>query len=288
MAGMLIVFAPQALYSGTPLFDEWLIAMLNFVAGLPIMVVGLFDRCLSKEYVKNNPVVYMASRRNELITVRTLLRWVSLVFVHIFILYYFTVPQLSFGGGSSSAFQGLMGNKNKDRSNPGNGEGGDIKSVGTVTFSCLIILLSYKVLYESSTLIHGVWPAFTCRKNVGEGFFSRVAYTWVTVGWLSLGFYLWAITVYSQLGRMGPSGFSQFTLMTDHLLTTRTINYMILIFIPVFAILVDVCGKLFSNMFYPTQTQIHKEIEAKQRREKSMQQVLRPSSFRRAMGMEEP
>ena len=290
MAGMLIAFAPNALYSGTPLFDEWLIAMLNFVAGLPIMVIGLFDRCLSKEYVKSNPGVYMASRRNELITVRTLLRWVCLVFVHLFVLYYFTLPQLSYGGGMTSAFQGLMGDKNKSPSHPGDGEGGDLKSVGTVTYSCMIILLAYKVLYESRSLVHGIWPAFTCRKGVGEGFFSRVAYTWVTVGWLSLGFYLWAIVVYSQIGRMGPSGFSQFTLMTDHLLTTRTINYLILIFVPVIGIAIDVCGKLFSNMFYPTQTQIHMEIEAKQREENKMRQVLRTESFRRAMGqdVEEP
>lgn len=281
MAGMLIAYAPQALYSGTPLFDEWLIAMLNFVAGLPIMVVGLFDRCLSKEYVKNNPIVFTASRRNELITVRTVLRWVCLVFIHIFILYYFTVPQLSYGGGMSSAYAGLMFSDHPDMSNPGDGEGQDIKSVGTVTFSCLVILLAYKVLYESKSLIHGIWPAFTCRKNVGEGFFSRVAYTWVVVGWLSLGFYLWAIVVYSQLGRMGPSQFSQFTMVSEHMLATRSINYVILIFVPVIGIAVDVCGKVFSNMFYPTQTQIHMEIEAKQQQEKRMQNVLHPSSFRR-------
>jgi magnesium-transporting ATPase (P-type) len=284
MAGMLIAFASNALYSGTPVFDQWLIAMLNFVAGLPIMVIGLFDRSLSKEYVKGNPVVYTASRRNELITVRTLLRWVCLVFVHIFILYYFTIPQLSTGGGMTSAFQGLMGDKNKDPLHPGNGEGGDLKSVGTVTFSCMIILLAYKVLYESKSLIHGIWPAFTCRKGVGEGFFSRVAYTWVTVGWLSLGFYLWALVVYSEIGRMGPSNFSQFTLMTTHMLATRTINYLILIFVPVIGIGVDVCGKLFSNMFYPTQTQIHSEIEAKQREEMRLRNVLRTSSFRRVVG----
>ena len=143
LAGILICYAPDTIYSGQPLFDEWLIAMLNFVAGVPIIVLGLFDRCLSKQYVKKHPEVYKASRENELITFRVLARWVVLAFVHIFALFYFTVPQQSKGGGVTPAWLGLM--TDKDRNWPGDGEGGDLKSVGTVTFTCLVILLAYKV-----------------------------------------------------------------------------------------------------------------------------------------------
>jgi magnesium-transporting ATPase (P-type) len=153
MAGILICYAPRALYSGTPLFDEWLIAMLNFVAGIPILLLGLFDRFLDKEYVKNNPEVYKASRNNELITVRTLFRWIVLVLIHIFTLYYFTVPQQSYGGGMTSSFSGLMA-RSDEAMTPGDGEGGDLKSVGTVTYSCLIILLSYKVSMFDQTCPH--------------------------------------------------------------------------------------------------------------------------------------
>jgi hypothetical protein len=35
--------------------------------------------------------------------------------------------------------------RNEDREIPGNGEGGDLKSVGTVTFTCMIFLMAYKV-----------------------------------------------------------------------------------------------------------------------------------------------
>jgi phospholipid-transporting ATPase len=143
MAGILIVFTSRTKYSGTPLFDEWLIASLNFVAAAPIIVTGLFDRCLSKEYVRKHPEVYKATRQNELITTRTLLRWIFMVFVHVSTLYFFTVPQHSYGGGFTSAFDGLMRNESSD--SPGDGEGGDLKSVGTVTFTCMIILLAYKV-----------------------------------------------------------------------------------------------------------------------------------------------
>lgn len=143
MAGVVIVFTARTLYSGTPLFDEWILAMLNFVAAWPIVLTGFFDRCLSKEYVRKHPEVYEATRENQLITVRTLFRWIFMCFVHVFVLYFCSVPQQSFGGGVTPAFLGLM--RNEDRNVPGDGEGGDLKSVGTVTFSCMIFLMAYKV-----------------------------------------------------------------------------------------------------------------------------------------------
>jgi magnesium-transporting ATPase (P-type) len=146
----LIAYTAQTLYSGTPLFDQWIIAVLNFVAGIPIIVLGLFDRCMDKSYVRRHPEVYKPTRNNELLTIRTQLRWICLVFVHIFTIYYMTVPTLAReGGGITSAFLGLMRNKGFD--SPGDGEAGDLKSVGTVTFSCLITLLAYKVIVRGET-----------------------------------------------------------------------------------------------------------------------------------------
>jgi phospholipid-translocating ATPase/phospholipid-transporting ATPase len=143
MAGCLIIFSSRVLYSGTPLFDQWLIAMLNFVCAIPIMFLGFFDRCLGKEYVRSNPEVYGPGRRNELITFRTLSRWIILVFVHVFVIFYLTVPPQNSGGGYTSAFSGLMRDDAWDI--PGNGEGGDLKSVGTVSYTCMVILFGYKV-----------------------------------------------------------------------------------------------------------------------------------------------
>ena len=278
LAGMLVTFSSRTVYSGTPLYDEWLIAMVNFVAGIPIIMTGLFDRCLGKDYVRRNPEVYKATRENELITSRTLLRWISMVFIHLFTLYYFTVPAQANGGGMTSAFVGLMRNEPDDE--PGNGEGGDLKSGGTVTYSCMIILLAYKVLYETKSLIHGKWPAFTCRKGVGEGFFSRLAYTWVGVTYLSIGFYLLAIAIYQLCGRVFVSSLSSFVDVANHVLGTRSLSWMLIAFVPVFGMVFDVCLKVFSNMFYPTQTQIHMEIESKEiaAHRKQGKQEQRPSS----------
>jgi magnesium-transporting ATPase (P-type) len=195
MAGNLIVFQGECLYSGQPLFDDWLIAMLNFVAGCPILFLGFFDRCLEKDYVKSHPEVYGPARRNELLTLRILFRWIILAFVHIFTLFYFTVWPLKGAGGITAAFTGMMRNKRGDAL--GDGQGGDLKSVGTVTFTCLVVMLGLKVFYESKTILVGKFPVITCRKGVGEGWPNRMRYTLVGTLWLSYGFYLFAIYVYA-------------------------------------------------------------------------------------------
>lgn len=50
---------------------------------------------------------------------------------------------------------------------------------------------------------------------------------------------------------------------------TRSINWIIFLVIPFSGMAFDVFGKVFSNMFYPTQTQVHIEIEAKERKTKA-------------------
>ena len=70
--------------------------------------------------------------------------------------------------------------------------------------------------------------------------------------------------------RLGPGDFFGFVGVTDHLFGTRTVNWLALIFLPICAIGFDLAGKVFSNMFYPTQTQIHIELEAKEAAEKSL------------------
>ena len=45
---------------------------------------------------------------------------------------------------------------------------------------------------------------------------------------------------------------------------------MLMFFVPVFAMVFDVTAKCFSNMFYPTQTQIHIELEAMEKRNRRL------------------
>ena len=64
------------------------------------------------------------------------------------------------------------------------------------------------------------------------------------------------------------NGFFDFVGVMPHVMGTSSVTYISLVFIPIAAMAFDVCWKVFSNMFYPTQTQIHMELEAKQLAEK--------------------
>jgi len=264
-AGIMVIFNFGTIFSGQPFFDQWLIASLNFVCGAPIIFTGLFDRCLSKDYVREHPEVYKATRENEMITIRTLTRWCTLAIIHICTLFFFIVPPSMEGGGMTSAFSGLM--RNDPESRPGDGEGGDWRSVGTVVFTSMVILLAYKVLYESRSLVHGRWPAITCSK-ANDNFVNRLAYTWIGVTWLSVGFYFIFIAAYQLVGRVGASTLAPFVDMANHVMGTRSINWMLIFFVPIMGMVFDVVFKVFSNMFYPTETQIHMEIEAMQKRDR--------------------
>jgi hypothetical protein len=67
----------------------------------------------------------------------------------------------------------------------------------------------------------------------------------------------------------GPGEYFDLVGVTRHVLGTRIINGLTILFIPMMGIGFDLSGKVFSNMFYPTQTQIHIEIEAKERVEQN-------------------
>ena len=43
-----------------------------------------------------------------------------------------------------------------------------------------------------------------------------------------------------------------------------SMNYILILFIPIGCAAFDLAGKVFSNMFYPSQTQIHSELEAEE------------------------
>lgn len=59
-----------------------------------------------------------------------------------------------------------------------------------------------------------------------------------------------------------------FVWVPNHVFLTSSSNYILILFIPIGAAALDVAGKVFSNMFYPSQNQIHIELENKEIRQK--------------------
>ena len=183
MAGCLILYNGSTLYSGQSLFDQWTVSSFNFLVSWPIVFLGFFDRCLEKDYIRKNPDVYQPTRQNEVLTIRVLFRWIFITISHVMILYFGTFNYLAGGSGNSSSYTGLM----KFHTRVGDGEVGGIKSVGLIIFSSLVLMLAYKVLYESRTLIHGKWPP--CWNAHKEGLLSRLPYSWYGITFGSIYFH---------------------------------------------------------------------------------------------------
>ncbi|KAL3797547.1 hypothetical protein HJC23_009911 [Cyclotella cryptica] len=268
LIGILMVFSGKCLFSGTPIFDPWVIAVFNFVGGsIPIIFMALFDRDLPRNYVIDHPEVYQSGPNNEFLSLRMTLRWVFITIIQTFTIYYFTAPVLYLGGGVTSAFKGLMGNWGRDI--PGDGEGSDLQIFGTTVYSNLIYAVTLKAFFETRSLICGEFPTFTCRRGNGEGWPNRMGYTWVGVSWGSVIFYIWFLYMYELIGRRGVSSFFGFIYVTNHLLNMRSITWMLSILAPTIACILDVSGKVIGNMYYPTQTQIHAEIACQERKQKT-------------------
>jgi hypothetical protein len=62
-------------------------------------------------------------------------------------------------------------------------------------------------------------------------------------------------------------------------------SWLLIIFVPIAGILFDVVGKVYSNMFYPTQTQIHLEAESEG---KMLARQRRAAALRRTTSQDNP
>lgn len=67
------------------------------------------------------------------------------------------------------------------------------------------------------------------------------------------------------MGLKGAGQFSAFVLTANHVLGTRSLTWILILFVPIICMIFDVCGKVYSNMFYPTQTQVHLELESREK-----------------------
>jgi len=272
MGCILVLYNHETLFSGTSIFDQWVMSGFSIFCFFPILSIGMFDRNLQKSYIKKNPEVYKPTRENEIITPRTLFRWSFITLAHTGLLYYGQLYQLSRGGADTSSFMGLMSNGRP----VGDGEVADWQSLGTTVFTSLVLLMGYKVMYESRSIINGKWPAFiACFKETKEGFLSRIPFTWIGVIYLSFGLYGFFLFVYNYLGlHVAPSNtFFNFISVPSHVFRTSSSTYAVNFFIPLGAMALDISGKVFSNMFYPSQNQIHVELEAKEIQQRKNQKI---------------
>ena len=73
---------------------------------------------------------------------------------------------------------------------------------------------------------------------------------------------------FQRIGKAGPGEYFQLVGVPAHIFGTSSLKYISMLFVPIFGMAFDLAGKVFSNMFYPTQTQIHVELESRELAEK--------------------
>merc|ERR1711862_894793 len=190
-----------------------------------------------------------------------ILRWLILTVVTILCIYYLTFPSIQIQGMQTSAFSGLMYNRKPD---PGDGET-DFKTFGTIIYTIILITLGYKAIFESRAIINGECPpCSSCSKNamVNEGGLgNRLPWTWLGVIVFSWFFWVFAVYIYSFIVKFQPFqtwlSMDLFLDVANHMFSMISISWFLFLLVPIATIILDVTGKLFSNLNYPTQTQIH-------------------------------
>lgn len=234
-------------WSGRPLYDEWVIGMFNFILGWPILLIGIFDRDISRDFAKAHPRTYLVGRENQDLSRRVIIRWASLGIVHAAIIYFATM--WVYGNGMSGA---LIDNGMPYVSGFANGEGQDLASYGTTVYTTLVVTLTVKAMFETRSFING---------QCYGGFIDRLPYTWLGIipgsfGLWALGAGLYQFTYFANFGSIG--GF--FVWVPNHVFVYRAWNYLFIIVVATLCIVVDVIVKIFAFWYFPSQTQIYAEM----------------------------
>jgi magnesium-transporting ATPase (P-type) len=70
------------LYSGTALYDSWLIMSYNIAwTALPVMIMGIMDKDLNPEIIMESPKLYQDGIFSKLFNARIFIKWTGLAII---------------------------------------------------------------------------------------------------------------------------------------------------------------------------------------------------------------
>mmetsp|Transcript_18717 Transcript_18717/g.24115 ORF Transcript_18717/g.24115 Transcript_18717/m.24115 type:complete len:1378 (+) Transcript_18717:63-4196(+) len=200
-------------FSGTALYDQYLISLFNFFLGLPIIAVGIFDRDIPKETALEHPGCYYIGMKNKDMTVLKILEWIITALIHGFLVFWGSKVLFS-GSGVNNAY--------------------DLATFGTLAFAVLIITMNYKVALEHRSII---LPACRCTEK-DEAFRSCCSsFGWSMFFWLLsvFGFFL-ALMFYSVVDTFEPANYLGVGIYAFSL----PIQWLYLILIPTVALFIEI------------------------------------------------
>ena len=233
-------------WTGRPLYDEWVVGMFNFILGFPILLIGIFDRDITRKFALDNPETYIVGRMNQELARRVIYRWASLAVIQATIIYFFS--QIVYGNGisgrSASTWTYIPGFAD--------GDGANLATFGTTTYATMVVCLTAKVMVETKSFISG---------QCWGGFVDRLPYTWLglipgSLGLLALGVGLYQFVYFGSLGSVG--GF--FVWVAQHTFVYRPWTYLFVVVVTVACTSFDLIAKTIAFLYFPSQTNIYQEI----------------------------
>lgn len=138
-----VLFVGNALagFSGLSLFESLVYSGYNFFLGMPIIMVGIFDKDVSQRAVMNHPMLYATGLYHMELNMSVMLRWLFESIV-----YGVLVCAAVWG-----PFVGSLGIWNED------GQVFGLVSVGHTAYTCLIVAMNIKVAMPAVTSTWTAW-----------------------------------------------------------------------------------------------------------------------------------
>eukprot|EP01029_Cantina_marsupialis_P011720 TRINITY_DN2602_c0_g2_i3.p1 TRINITY_DN2602_c0_g2~~TRINITY_DN2602_c0_g2_i3.p1 ORF type:complete len:1362 (-),score=419.44 TRINITY_DN2602_c0_g2_i3:1230-5315(-) len=124
-------FATLSGFSGTAYFDDWVYSLFNFYAGASILLLGIFDKDISREMALRFPALYLSGRRNIHLNRTKMFQSVLLAIAHASIIWWWV--------GDDRAV------------------GSDVPVVGHAAFTMMLFIVHYKVFMYTKT-----WNWMSC------------------------------------------------------------------------------------------------------------------------------
>ncbi|KAG5175854.1 hypothetical protein JKP88DRAFT_337379 [Tribonema minus] len=237
-------------FSGTPVFEDNMIALYNFFLGLPIIMVGIFERDVTRKFAMDHPELYYIGREGKDLNARVDGIWILFALICGLLTYYIPLACYATNYGTTGTVD-LWG----------------LDAFGTVMLGVLVIAMNWKVLLETRTITYcskGLCGSGCKAKpavydsDLGRGDGLRQEDAWTSrFGWTifillgSIAFYFLTVILYSDLMSLAwPyywSGIESFG---------NGVYWLMLFLVPTTIALIDVAAKFLNQQFSPSLIQL--------------------------------
>ena len=233
----LFFFLFEAGFSGTSIFEDFVLSAFNFFLGLPILTLGIFDQDLPADYVMAHPAMYVSGRKNLDLNAFQVGKWILSALLDGFLVYFFTIWSVPDGGGVYSET--------------------DYYVLGLAMYGVLVLSMNWRLLFELKTIVRpallpksAAWAAANEGRRQPRGNCSMCGWSlWV---WMGSVLSFFAVTlIYSNLSSFAPAFFG-----VSILTFTMSSVWLQLLLIPVICVVIVALYTFLADEFVPSVVQL--------------------------------